>query len=234
MDMSRGTWFAVLVVLGSAAGCASLPRKAHDGDLKALEEYLANGGSVDARFAESGGCTLLHPAADGGQTTVVSVLLERGADPNAVAAYGYTPLHMAAAQHHAEVVRVLLEHGAKPSLEMRDQWGNTPLLLAVGKVKTTEAWVITPFGPVSTETRARAPSFETLEVLLDAGADLNAPTAQGNTPLHIAAYKGYTGVVGLLLARGANRTARNRLGLTPEELAREFKQDAVVALLRAE
>ena len=70
--------------------------------------------------------------------------------------------------------------------------------------------------------------------MLEAGADLNAPTAQGNTPLHIAAYKGYTGVVGLLLARGADRRARNRLGQTAEDLARVFKQDAIVSLLHAE
>ena len=85
-------------------------------------------------------------------------------------------------------------------------------------------------GAVATSQSDAEPSAELIGILLDAGADVNARTSQGNTPLHIAAYKGYAGTVRLLLARGAIRTARNAAGETPEALAQRYHQDAVVAI----
>ncbi len=70
-------------------------------------------------------------------------------------------------------------------------------------------------------------------MLLDAGAEVNAATQKGNTPLHVAAYKGYGGTTRLLLARGADRAARNSQGETAAELAERYQQAAIVAILRA-
>ncbi|TMA36777.1 MAG: ankyrin repeat domain-containing protein [Deltaproteobacteria bacterium] len=89
---------------------------------------------------------------------------------------------------------------------------------------------MTQSGAVATSQSDAEPSAELIGILLDAGADVNARTSQGNTPLHIAAYKGYAGTVRLLLARGAIRTARNAAGETPEALAQRYHQDAVVAI----
>ena len=52
-------------------------------------------------------------------------------------------------------------------------------------------------------------------VLLDLGAELEAKTDLGDTPLHWAAYDGHPDVVELLLARGADATALNDDGTTP-------------------
>ena len=96
------------------------------------------------------------------------------------------------------------------------------------------AWAEAKLSVVATTEHARSPSQELIELLLDAGADVNAPTARGNTPLHIAAFKGYTGIVTLLLARGADRTARNAAGQTPEALARQFKKEETARALQAQ
>jgi ankyrin repeat protein len=230
--MARSLGVLFFAVLLSSLGCATLPKAAHDGDLATVNEYLLNGGSANARFEDSGGCTLLHPAADGGQVAVVQALLDRGADPNALGPYGYTPLHMAAVGQWSAVARLLLARGAAPSLTMRDAWGDTPLLLAVASVQQRDQRVYTLHGAVATSQREAEPSAEVIDILLDAGADVNVRTAKGNTPLHVAAYKGYAGTVQLLLARGASRTARNMQGQTPEDLAGLYHQEGIVAILR--
>ncbi|TMA77488.1 MAG: hypothetical protein E6J67_01100 [Deltaproteobacteria bacterium] len=74
---------------------------------------------------------------------------------------------------------------------------------------------MTQSGAVATSQSDAEPSAELIGILLDAGADVNARTSQGNTPLHIAAYKGYAGTVLLLLARGAIRTPRNAADSAP-------------------
>lgn len=58
-----------------------------------------------------------------------------------------------------------------------------------------------------------------LEQLLAAGADVNAPQADGATALHWAAYRDDVASVRRLLAAGADATAQNRAGATPLALA---------------
>lgn len=86
------------------------------------------------------GRTALHVAAILNETSVVRLLLERGADPNKKAKYpsGYnydndyrTPLYTAVARGNLEVATMLLEHGAK--VDVTDGRNETPLMCAVRK-----------------------------------------------------------------------------------------------------
>jgi ankyrin repeat protein len=61
---------------------------------------------------------------------------------------------------------------------------------------------------------------EIVEVLLAAGADVNAVQADGYTPLHEAAQNGDTATSKRLVAAGADTTARLDNGLTPAGSAR--------------
>jgi RNA polymerase sigma factor (sigma-70 family) len=49
-----------------------------------------------------------------------------------------------------------------------------------------------------------------LSRLIDAGADVNIVSAAGNTPLHVAAMRGYADIVRRLLAAGADPTIKDR------------------------
>ncbi len=74
------------------------------------------------------GWTPLHAAASNGFDDIVSILLDRGMDPNVTDRYGRTALHISTAHGHIEVVRVLCEGDA--NLDATDRDGNTALHLA--------------------------------------------------------------------------------------------------------
>ena len=59
------------------------------------------------------GWTLLHQEALAGSTTTVKVLLERGADINAVTGHGMTPLQLARSLAWDKVIDLLMSKGAK-------------------------------------------------------------------------------------------------------------------------
>ncbi|MCB1967616.1 MAG: ankyrin repeat domain-containing protein, partial [Candidatus Accumulibacter sp.] len=51
-----------------------------------------------------------------------------------------------------------------------------------------------------------------IRALLDAGAEIDVTDALGRTPLHMAAFYGNPKTSALLIARGANIEARDRIG----------------------
>jgi ankyrin repeat protein len=55
--------------------------------------------------------------------------------------------------------------------------------------------------------------------LIDQGADVNGQTRAGDTPLHYAAFMGYTKCVKLLLERGAVLEMRGQCACTPLHMA---------------
>jgi hypothetical protein len=127
----------------------------------------------------------------------------------AVSVDGWAPLHLAAAFAGPEAVRLLLEHGAHAHQVSRNPQRNQALHAAI----------------------ALGDSPEVIELLLEAGADVNATQAGGFTPLHQAASAGKLEIVRLLLKSGALREARCDQGKLPGDYARERGHAAVAELL---
>jgi ankyrin repeat protein len=103
---------------------------------------------------------------------------------------GATALHGAVYWGHPEVARVLLDRGADPTRPTDS--GFTPLHSAVAAP--------TPYCPGDDERTV----VETVTLLLEAGAEVNARSRGGLTPLFTAAANGDLEVVCLLLERGAD------------------------------
>ena len=129
--------------------------------------------------------------------TVISMLVDAGADLTARHWGGLTPLHEAASQNPAgAVTTTLLEAGLDPNVRSRD--GIAPLHSAAA--------------------RNRNPDI--VAVLVEAGADPNARDPNGNTPLHRAWTDMFTDrrpVMRELLRMGADPLARNNAGVVADQ-----------------
>jgi uncharacterized protein len=130
------------------------------GSIARLRELIDVQPSLAHAFSGDG-FTALHLAAFMGHPEAVRLLLERGADVNAVAKSEeigpVQPLHSAAATRRLECARLLVEHGA--DVNARQSRGFTPLHEA-----------------------AQNRDAELARVLLDAGADPEAETDEGRRP----------------------------------------------------
>jgi ankyrin repeat protein len=136
-----------------------------------------------------------------------SLRMDRGAD--GILDVGTTPLLRAARGADLDAIERLVAAKALVDLPQRD--GITPLMAAVG----AGAGSVDTRGKFRTELDAVA----TAEALLAAGAGIDVRDARGRTALHHAAAIGYTDVVALLAARGADLSAQDADGVTPLDAA---------------
>jgi ankyrin repeat protein len=149
---------------------AALGREERLGELLESNSGLARAFSGD-------GFTALHLAAFFGHPDAVRLLLDRGADPNAVATSEQIgpvqPLHSAAANGGLECVRLLLERGA--DVNARQGGGFTALHAA-----------------------AASGDAELARLLLASGADPAVRKDDGKTPAELAAEGGHEDALDLL------------------------------------
>ena len=114
-----------------------------------------------------------------------------------------------------EIIQALLAAGADQHLTTDD--GTTPFMVAAGLGRAS----YTPREPRG----VRSPSAEdAVDVLLEAGADINAVNEADFTALHGATMRGLNEVVEYLVAQGADINARDFRGRTPYRMAEGGKQ----------
>lgn len=141
-------------------------RRSEDRKIEITRLLLYNGAAIDSYNDEA---TPLLRASYFGLTSIVRLLLEKGANIQAVQRYSNeTALLLATARRHLngnfDVIKLLLQYGADPNI-------------------SAGVWP----GRRSPIHRAAIHHFpQIIQLLLDAGADINARDQFGNTPLHLA------------------------------------------------
>jgi uncharacterized protein len=151
---------------------------AYYGDVSAVRFLLKNGESLESL----GENFRLNTAAFHGHWRLCQFLIENGADVNhASGDNGETPLHAALCKRnslaHAYVIKVLLAHGANPNCVTR------PSVETGGFMRDCRTKAETPLH--------RAAAFadeETIQLLLNAGANIEAKDMNGDSPLTWASW----------------------------------------------
>jgi hypothetical protein len=121
---------------------------------------------------------------------VVKILLEKGADIEALGPDGTTPLCSACSQGIEHRIRLFLAMGADPDAPGKD--GSTPLWIAS---KNGHGKVVT--------------------LLLDCDANVNIVGPDGTTPLMVALEYGHASVARILLHGGASLVSQDNIGAIP-------------------
>ena len=186
--------------------------------VKVFRIILNQGVNVNATNTKN--VTALMIVCEKGEKGAINILLNAGADPNIADANGDTCLHYISAKEnlrhneHTEILHAIIKHGV--DVNARSKKNVTVLMIACKKRKK-----------------------DAINVLLNAGADLNIADADGDTCLHNAVGNllytdGHTEVLQGIISHGIDVNATNKKNMTALMIAcAKENKDAINILLNA-
>jgi len=196
------------------------------GNSAIVELILSKGVDIQAR--DRLGATALNLAARAGDLDTVKLLIAKGADPNLGDGRGAALFGATMGQNPA-VIRLLLQRGANVNAATSLPQGaaqRTPNNVKNGppnNSKVTALHYAAAFGPV-----------ESVQYLLEAGAEINALDSRGLTPLSFALATEYPSldIVRTFLRAGADVNVADSNGDTPLDWAEKFGFPEIIAELK--
>ncbi|XP_045432123.1 protein phosphatase 1 regulatory subunit 12B isoform X7 [Pipistrellus kuhlii] len=185
------------------------------GDTDEVKRLLARG--ADINTANVDGLTALHQACIDENFDMVKFLVENRADVNQQDNEGWTPLHAAASCGYLNIAEYFLSHGASVSIVNNE--GEVPSDLAEEAAMKDLLLEQVKKQGVDLE---QARKEEEQQMLQDARQWLNSgkikdtrQARSGATALHVAAAKGYSEVLRLLIQAGYDLDVQDHDGWTP-------------------
>ena len=174
-----------------AAPTVNLHRAVEIGDIDQVSRHIYWKSNLD--LPDAHGDPPLHVAARAGRVAITRELARKGADIGALNAAGQTPLEVALEHGRTRVANMLIDQGA-------------PLDAQGMLVALVEAGVI---------------DRDTLNFLVNEGAQLDEPDPHGDAPLHVAIRNGHLETVRRLILAGADVNQAAGDGRLPLRIARE-------------
>ena len=186
-----------------------------------IVHYLVGLPEVELDQGDADSDTALHLAAVEERTDVVQVLIDAGADIDTQNNEGRSPLHTACEYGGLDVVKMLVRAGA--GVRDTNDIGCTCLHVAAdfGHTETVHYLLCLPQveldqGDDDNDTALHLAAVEacTVQVLIDAGADIDTQNNEGWSPLHAACARGALNIVKTLVRAGAGVRATDNDGCT--------------------
>ena len=154
------------------------------GDIRKVRGWLDEGLDPEYQTNQQGSGLMI--AAWYGNIEMMQLFMERGANPRRANRNGEQPLQLAAWNNHLEAVKWLLDHGAALNRE-GNYWGALHYAVFNGHQ-------------------------ELAHFLIGRGAEVNARSPNGSTPLMMAAREGREDLIKVLLESGADPRPKNDWG----------------------
>jgi ankyrin repeat protein len=208
-------WAALALLAAAPVRAQEAHAAARAGDLATLQALLEQDPEL-VNAVDERGRTPLHYAAGFGKEEAVRLLLERGADINAVDSAGMSAVDFAflaeRASGAARLTRHLVSEGAgfDANAIVYGRARRLDLVISTGNLEMTRFLVeqgadvnavMYVFAPL--ENAAARGYLKIAELLLEHGADVDLRGKDGSPPLRWAVERGHADVVDLLLEHGA-------------------------------
>ena len=192
------------------ASYQGLMKAAHEGDIALVNKLIGEG--VDLGATDSHGRTAVHVAAHASHEEIIAVLATAGADMNALENDAYDAVTIAAVANDVAMLQAALAAGNKAT-NITSRYIGTALIAAahlghheVVKVLIDAGAPLDHVNNLNWTAMIEAVVLgdgganhqQTLQHLIDAGADASITDASGRTPLDLARERGYGEMVTML------------------------------------
>jgi ankyrin repeat protein len=209
--------------------------------IRKLNDLIAAGVNLEEK--DDNGRTALFRVCRSGNIDKTKLLINAGADPNAIdKKFCETPLHSAARRGNLDCVHALIEAGATIDYCTPASFGGyseTALCGAAGKCSETARFLLSVGADPNVTSDAKnyplfsaiyGGNYELVPLLIKNGASVNIRSLKEETPLHVAVDAENGDVVKVLINAGADVNARDKRGETPAFFIAGNLIDSIVTL----
>jgi ankyrin repeat protein len=202
VERSGRTWWYTLKALSpsdfsQSMGWSLLMLAAEDGNLEIIETLLGENSDIHAKTTHQE--TALHLATSGKQTAAVHALIEARAHIEAEDCQFRTPLHIAAMRGSSDIIKILLAKKTADNVSFLEH---------------------PDFKQYSALHYAASTSAQSVCLLVEAQANVDARDSTQRTALHLAAQTGSLATLRALVNMKADCNLKDNEGNTPFELAK--------------